>query len=348
MDMPLWHWQSVTVQKYPLWNCHRNTFCEFTLIYGTQDVSWTIRNVLRAVERFSGVPECQLTPTKLQRRSSGWRILSWTASVHSRYCHESLSPAALWHPLYEPSSRSWLRSQHRIGSSGLTLGCWWSSSPQRKPCIRLQFSSVQVVWQIYLWDWLPWFQLPETAVAHDVGIIYLQACISLASLERFRTPHALFPSDDQHLSKWLLLVGLYSGAPEIGNDLLWNPFQPHSQGPPLQHESYESFVRVPERDSIAHRLSNLAFRDFDIWCSQKIPFFWWHCLCALPSALRDRSQWFCWLTSRESSHNARTAPSTISSEAAYTAVFQSSLEQTVMWAQFTDSVLIIPWISFPH
>jgi hypothetical protein len=53
-------------------------------------------------------------------------------------------------------------------------------------------------------------------------------------------------SDGQYLAKWLLPAGLYSGAPEIACILLRKPFQPHTQGPPLQHESYESFVPVTD------------------------------------------------------------------------------------------------------
>jgi len=58
------------------------------------------------------------------------------------------------------------------------------------------------------------------------------------------TPITQLPSDDQHLTKWLPLVGLYSGAPEIASVLLGKLFQPHTQGPPLPYESYESCVRV--------------------------------------------------------------------------------------------------------
>jgi hypothetical protein len=54
------------------------------------------------------------------------------------------------------------------------------------------------------------------------------------------------PSDDQHLTKWLLLAGRYSGTPEIVCVLLRKPFLPLTQGPPLQHESDESFVHVTD------------------------------------------------------------------------------------------------------
>jgi hypothetical protein len=84
-------------------------------------------------------------------------------------------------------------------------------------------------------------------VAHDAGIIYRKACISQMSLDGFRAPIARQPSIEQHLTMWLLLAGHYSGAPEIACILLRKPFQPHPQGPPLQHESYESFVLIHER-----------------------------------------------------------------------------------------------------
>jgi hypothetical protein len=51
-------------------------------------------------------------------------------------------------------------------------------------------------------------------------------------------------SDGQHLTKWLLLVGLDSEAPEIACVFLLNPSQPHTQGPRLQYESYESSVPI--------------------------------------------------------------------------------------------------------
>jgi len=62
------------------------------------------------------------------------------------------------------------------------------------------------------------------------------------SLDGFRAPIAQLPSDHQHLSRWLQLVGLYSGAPEIAGVLMWKLCQPHTLGPPLRHRSYESFL----------------------------------------------------------------------------------------------------------
>jgi len=100
-------------------------------------------------------------------------------------------------------------------------------------------------------------------------------------------------------------------------------------------------------DSLANSSSTLAFTDFDIFWSRKAPFFLYNRFSASSSAARVRSEWFCWLTSRENSHNARTAPITISSEADSAAVFLASWEQSRIGAQFTASVLIMPRISFP-
>jgi hypothetical protein len=52
------------------------------------------------------------------------------------------------------------------------------------------------------------------------------------------------------------------------------------------------------------------------------------------------------MTSRENSHNALTAPVTISSEAVSATVFPASWELSRIGAQFTASVLIMPWTSF--
>ena len=100
-------------------------------------------------------------------------------------------------------------------------------------------------------------------------------------------------------------------------------------------------------NSQANCSSTLAFADFDIFSSRNAPFFLYNRFSALSSAVRDRSEWLCWLTSRENSHDAHTAPITISSEAVSATAFPSSLEQSRIGAQFTASVLIMPRISFP-
>jgi len=57
-------------------------------------------------------------------------------------------------------------------------------------------------------------------------------CLS-GVIDGFRAPIALLPSDNQQLTKWLPLVGLNSGTPEIALVLLYNSFQPHTQELPL-------------------------------------------------------------------------------------------------------------------
>jgi len=175
--MPLSRWRYVAVQKYQWWNCHRNPFRELTLIDGSQDASLDIRNGLHVVRWFPGAPECRLSPTQLQTRSCGWRIPSWIASVHSRWCRKSLSPAGKWRAPCQPSSRLWHLSQHQIGGSEIAVASRRSCLPPYKPCLRLQLSLVQVVWWICFWDRFLWSRLPAIVVAHDVGIIYRKACV---------------------------------------------------------------------------------------------------------------------------------------------------------------------------
>jgi len=100
-------------------------------------------------------------------------------------------------------------------------------------------------------------------------------------------------------------------------------------------------------DPVANRSPTLDFADFDIFCSPKLCFFWCNPLSALSIAVMDRSEWVSRLTSRENSHNARPAPTAISSEAVSAAAFLSSLEQTRIGAQLTASVLIISLILLP-
>jgi len=100
-------------------------------------------------------------------------------------------------------------------------------------------------------------------------------------------------------------------------------------------------------DSLANSSSTLAIADFNIFSSWKAPFALQNLFSAPSSVARDRSEWFRWLTSRENSHNAHTAPILNSSEAVSTAVFQACWQQSRIGAQFTASVLIMPQLSFP-
>jgi len=215
-------------------------------MYGSQDASWDIRNGLCSVQWFSRAPECQLSPSKLQTWSCGWRIPSWNASVQSRCCHKSLSPAGKWRTPYQPSSWLWLLSQHRIGGSESAVASRQSCLPPRKPNLQRQFSLRQVLERIRFWDQLPWSRLPAIVFAQEIGIIYWTACIWQVSLDGSCASIDWLHSDDQHLTKWLLLAGLSSGPPEIACGLLRKPFQPHTQGLPLKHESYGAFVRVTD------------------------------------------------------------------------------------------------------
>jgi len=100
-------------------------------------------------------------------------------------------------------------------------------------------------------------------------------------------------------------------------------------------------------DSLANGSGTVAFADIDIVCSRMAPFFLWNPFRVSSSAARDRSEWFCWLTRGENSHNACTAPITISSEAVSAALFPAFWERSWIGAQCTASVLIMPQISFP-
>jgi len=100
-------------------------------------------------------------------------------------------------------------------------------------------------------------------------------------------------------------------------------------------------------DSLANTSSTLAFADFNIFWTGKAPFLFENRFSASFSAVRHRSEWFCWLTSRESSYNAQAASITMLSDAVSTAVFPPSWEQSGTWKQFTASVLMVPQILFP-
>jgi len=87
--------------------------------------------------------------------------------------------------------------------------------------------------------------------------------------------------------------------------------------------------------------------DFKTIVSRKPPCFQIHCLNAFSSVLRDGSEWFCWLSSGEPSHNACTAPISILWEAVSAAQYPLSFEQTSTGVQFTASFRIMPQISVP-
>jgi len=100
-------------------------------------------------------------------------------------------------------------------------------------------------------------------------------------------------------------------------------------------------------DPLANSSSTLAIADFNIFWSSKAPFFLWNRFSALSRAVRGSAEWFCWLTSGKNSHNAHTAPITISSEAVSTLDFPASWELSSIVVQFTASVLLMLLICFP-
>jgi len=70
----------------------------------------------------------------------------------------------------------------------------------------------------------------------------------------------------------------------------------------------------------------LPIADNDIFCTRRIPVLWLNSIVASSSALKDRSEWVCWLTRSENSHEDHTAPITIASEALSTTAFLLSLQ----------------------
>jgi len=125
------------------------------------------------------------------------------------------------------------------------------------------------------------------------------------------------------------------------------PFQHHMQGLPLQYESCKYIVRVTSGNHLPTVHPHWPSQTSTFSDLEKFPasgeIAWVNCLVLL----KDRSEWCCWLTSRENSHNAHTDSITIRLEAVSAAVFPASWEQSWIAAQFTASVLIIPRISLP-
>jgi len=100
-------------------------------------------------------------------------------------------------------------------------------------------------------------------------------------------------------------------------------------------------------DALANSSPSMSFTDFDTFCSWQSPSSLEYHISASSSAVRDGSEWFCWLTRRENSHNAHTTPITISLQTVSSTVSLACNEQSRSCVQFTASVLIMPWISFP-
>jgi len=87
---------------------------------------------------------------------------------------------------------------------------------------------------------------------------------------------------------------------------------------------------------------SLAIAHCDIFCVWHAPCIWKHCLSTWSRALRDRSERFCWLTSREYPLNASTATITSSLAAVSATRFVSSSELTRNGVKVTPCVLIPP------
>jgi len=84
---------------------------------------------------------------------------------------------------------------------------------------------------------------------------------------------------------------------------------------------FYSFFRSCNRwNYLGNYWSTVAFTDFNIVCAWNAPFHLKNCFSASSSAVRDKSEWLCWLTSREYSHNANTAPHSIARETLSTVV----------------------------
>jgi len=100
-------------------------------------------------------------------------------------------------------------------------------------------------------------------------------------------------------------------------------------------------------DSIANWQQTSEFADFDILCSPHTSLFWHNYLHSLSNDFRHWSEWFCWLHSRENSHNVYIAPITILSLAQSAALLPYSLDLKRINEQFTPTGLIRLSISLP-
>jgi len=110
-------------------------------------------------------------------------------------------------------------SQHRIKWPETAHACQQSCLSPLMPLLIQQTSFEQVSWLLCFWDLLPCFWRPAIVVAHDVGIIYWKPCVQEVSPDGFCATIAQMPAADQHLTIWMSLVRLNSGAPE--NATIW-------------------------------------------------------------------------------------------------------------------------------
>jgi len=345
--MLLSHCQDVAVLKYQWWNCRQNPFAELTQIYGSHDASLDIRNGLHAVGWFSGAAERRLLATMVQTQPSGWRIPSWTASGLLKWYHKSLSQTDSRNGPYQQYSKWWLQSQHRMDRPEIAHACQQSCLPPCKPLL-LQQSSFE---QVFLANMLlgpvalvltscnscrsRWWSNSSKSLRLAAVTWWISRSNRSIALCRSASDHmvavcwALFRRTWNCLCFGVVIFSALYSWTSIAARILW------------------IFCSRKWWDSLGNWSSTVAFADFDIFWSRKAPFLLSNRFSASSSAARDRSEWFCWLTSRENSHNTRTAPITISSEAVSAAVFPASWEQSRIGAQFTASVLIMRRNCFP-
>jgi hypothetical protein len=224
------------------------------------------------------------------------------------------------------SSRTWLLSQHRIGSSQIAVACQWSCLPppytlsSAAACLRasslanMRLALVALVLtSCNRYCSQCWKNVSRSLPLEGVTWRILRSNRSIAfwrsaSNQVVATCQAIFRSTWNRLHFVVETISAPYRRASIAAQILW------------------IFCSHNRWNFLANRSSTWAFADFDSFFSRTIPFFWEHCSSASSSALRDRSEWFCWLTSRENWHNAQTAPITISSKTVLAAVFRSSLE----------------------
>jgi len=187
--------------------------------------------------------------------------------------------------------------------------------------------------------------IPTTVVTLDVELIYRNACIELVSPDGLCAPITLLDH------RWASDHFIHTCHTVVRCTKNFLRFDVVTFSAPYTWTSIEAQIigiiwSCNSCYSLANCLSTLAFADFEIFCTQKALFFLQNRFSASSSAVRDRSEWFCWLTSVENVHDSRTAPITISSEAASIAVFLSLLELSRIDVQCTAGILILPLITF--
>jgi len=139
-------YQYVAGQKYRWWNCCQNPFAELTQVYGSQDASLELQNVIHAVRLFSWPPEPPLPSTNPQTQWSGWRISSCAVSAHSKWFHKFLSPDDLQCGLCHQYARWWFQSQQWIDRLQILHHCRLSSLLLHEAHLLQNLSFEQVFW----------------------------------------------------------------------------------------------------------------------------------------------------------------------------------------------------------